>query len=65
MAAFEVVLRRRNHPDKVCYLNHDDAEIGDVVEVDGRPWVVIEKHPPFAQRRIARIVCVPRTVRSY
>jgi hypothetical protein len=65
LAAFEVVLRRPNRPDKICYRNHDDAQVGDVVEIDGRPWLVVEKHPPFARRRIERIVCVPRTVRSY
>ena len=65
MAAFELILRRPNRPDKICYRNDDGAEIGDVLDVDGRAWLVIEKHPPFAQRRIERIVCVPRTVRSY
>jgi hypothetical protein len=65
LAAFEVVLRRPHRPDKVCFRNHDDAQVGDVVEIDGRPWLVVEKHPPFARRRIERIVCVPRTVRSY
>jgi hypothetical protein len=33
--------------------------------VDGRPWVVVEKQPPFARRRIVRIVCVPRRVPGY
>ena len=65
MAAYELVLRRPHRPDKICFRNHDDAQVGDVVEVDGRPWLVVEKHPPYALRRIERIVCVPRTVRSY
>ena len=65
LAAYELVLRRPHRPDKICYRNHDDAEVGDVVVVDGRPWVVVEKHPPYALRRIERIVCVPRIVRSY
>lgn len=60
--AFEIILRRTNHPDRVRYCNRSDAQIGDVVEVDGRPWVVIEKEPPFKLRRIERIICVPRTV---
>jgi hypothetical protein len=63
--AFELVLRRPNVPDRICYRNRHDAEVGDVVSVEGRPWVVIEKHPPFERRRIERIICVPRRVRSY
>jgi hypothetical protein len=65
LAAFELVLRRQDRPDRIHYRNHDSAEVGDVVDVDGRPWIVVEKQPPFEQRRIERLVCVPRTVRSY
>jgi hypothetical protein len=65
LAAFELVLRRPERPDRICYRNHDNAEVGDVLLVDGRPWLVIEKHPPFQRRRIERIICVPRRVRSY
>jgi hypothetical protein len=65
VAAFELVLRRPNRPDRVCYRNHDGAEVGDIVRVDGRPWVVVEKQPPYGLRRIERIVCVPRQVRTY
>jgi hypothetical protein len=65
VAAFEVVLRRHDRPDRICYRNRADAEIGDVLRVDGRPWVVTEKQPPFELRRIDRIICVPRRVRSY
>jgi hypothetical protein len=65
LSAFELVLRRRDRPDRIRYGNHDSAEVGDVVVVDGRPWIVVEKQPPFEQRRIERLVCVPRTVRSY
>jgi len=61
--AFEVVLRRPNLPDRVCYRNRGDAEIGDVVTITGRPWIVIAKDPPFELRRIERIICVPRLVR--
>jgi hypothetical protein len=35
------------------------AEIGDVLIVDGHPWTIIEKDPPFQLRRIERIICVP------
>jgi hypothetical protein len=62
--AFEVVLRRANRKDRVRYWNTQDAEIGDVVEIDGRPWVIVEKEPPFERRRIERLICVPRFVRS-
>ena len=65
MAAYEFVLQRPHRPDKICYGNHDDAEVGDVVVVDGRPWVVVEKQPPFERRRIERIICVPRQVPGY
>lgn len=65
MAAFELVLRRPNRPDRVCYRIHNDAEVGDVVEVDGVPWVIVEKQPPFERRRIERIICVPRSMRRY
>ena len=65
MDAFELVLRRPNVPDRICYRNRRDAEVGDVVTVDGRPWIVVEKQPPFQQRRIERIICVPRRVRRY
>jgi len=64
MPAFEVVLRRPNVPDEIRYRNGADAEIGDVVKIDGRPWVIIEKQPPLDLRRIERIICVPRRVRS-
>ena len=64
LPAFEVVLRRSNRPDGVRYRNRPDAQIGDVVELDGRPWVIIEKEPPFELRRIERIICVPRTVHN-
>lgn len=62
--AFEVVLRRPNQPDRVRFQNGPDAEIGDVVQIDGRPWVIIEKEPPVELRRIERIICVPRRVRT-
>jgi hypothetical protein len=64
MPAFEVVLRRRNRKDRIRYWNSADAQIGDVVEIDGRPWVVIDKEPPFELRRIERLICVPRLVRK-
>jgi hypothetical protein len=62
--AFEVVLRRPNRPDRIRYRNRPDVQIGDVVEFDGRPWLIVEKEPPFELRRIERIICVPRRVQT-
>jgi hypothetical protein len=62
--AFEIVLRRPNLPDRIRFRNVQDAEVGDVVQIDGRPWLIIEKEPPFELRRIERIICVPRRVRT-
>ena len=64
MPAYEVVLRRSNRKDRIDYKNRTDAEIGDVLKFDGRPWVIIEKESPFEFRRIERIICVPRRVRN-
>jgi hypothetical protein len=33
--------------------------------VDGIPWLVVEKQPPFERRRIERIICVARTMGRY
>ena len=65
MPAFEMILQRPNVPDKILYRSGTDAQIGDVVLIDGRPWVIIEKEPPFELRRIERIVCVPRKVHTF
>lgn len=62
--AYEVVLRRPNRQNKIRYKNRADAEIGDVLELDGKPWVIIEKEPAFELRRIERIICVPCRVRN-
>ena len=64
MPAYEVVLRRRNRKDRVQFHNASDTQIGDILRVDGIPWVVVAKEPPFELRRIERIICVPRTVRT-
>jgi hypothetical protein len=62
--SFEVILRRTDRKDRIRYWNRPDAQIGDIVDVDGRPWVIIEKEPPFELRRIERLICVPRRVRT-
>lgn len=62
--AYELVLRRNNHKDRVQYRHTDEARVGDVVYIDRIPWVVVSKEPPFGLRRIERVICVPRTVRS-
>jgi hypothetical protein len=63
MPAFEMILRRPNGQNAVRYCNRADAKIGDIVTVDGWPWVIVDKQPPFELRRIERIICVPRKVR--
>ena len=62
--SFEVVLRRPSRKDRIHYWNRPDAQIGDVVQIGGRPWVIVEKVPPFEFRRSERLICVPRRVRS-
>jgi hypothetical protein len=64
VAAFELVLRRPNRPDRICRRKRG-AEVGDVLFVDGRPWVVIEKETPSERRLLERLICVPRKVRAY
>lgn len=65
MPPFEIVLRRSHGPDKICYRNRDDTEVGDVLTLAAQPWIVIAKEPPFELRRIERIICVPRRVRHH
>jgi hypothetical protein len=62
--AYELVLRRENRKDRVRHCHTAETRIGDVVEVDGIPWVVVSKEPPFELRHIERVICVPRTVRN-
>jgi hypothetical protein len=64
MPAYELVLQRPNHKDRVCYHHSAETSVGDVVYIDGIPWVVVSKEPPFELRHIERIICVPRTVRT-
>jgi hypothetical protein len=61
--AFQVVLRRPNAPDSVSVKKRADVQIGDVVTIDGRPWLVVEKEPPLELPGPERIICVPRRVR--
>src|SRR3954453_15795628 len=62
--AFEVILRRPNRPDRVRYHDRADAQVGDILTIDGGLWVIIAKEAPFEFRSIARVICVPRTVRT-
>ena len=64
MPAYELVLRRRRHKDRVHYRHTDEARVGDLVYIDEIPWVVVAKEPAFGLRRIERVICVPRTVRT-
>jgi len=61
--AYELVLRQANRKDRVRFSHTTETRIGDVLDVDGVPWVVVSKEPPFGLRRIERIICVPRKVR--
>jgi hypothetical protein len=60
---FEVVLRRANGKNTLCSRRRADAQVGDVVHIDGRPWVIVEKEPPVKHSGPERIICVPRKVR--
>jgi len=63
--AYELVLRRPNHKDRVRYDHTPETLVGDVVYFDGIPWIVVSKEPPIGLRRIERVICVPRTVRNF
>ena len=62
--AFEIILRRPQVPDKILYRTRAETVVGDLVKIKGRHWLVVLKEPPFEQRRIERLVCVPRKVRN-
>ena len=64
MPSFEVILRRSNRKDRIRYWNRADAQIGDILDFDGIPWVIVAREPPFELRRIERLICVPRRVRT-
>jgi len=55
--SFEVVLRRSNRQDKIRHWDGPDAQIGDIIEVARRAWVIVEKQGE-------RLICVPRRVRN-
>jgi hypothetical protein len=63
MPVYEILMQPASGSHRVRYGEHLPAEIGDVLTIDGNPWIVIAKEPPFEQRRIERLVCTPRTVR--
>jgi hypothetical protein len=60
MPVYEIVLQHASGIDRVRYGEHLPTEIGDALTIDGKPWTVVAKEPPFAQRRIERLVCTPR-----
>jgi hypothetical protein len=62
MPVYEIVLQHPSGKQRVRHGEQAMTEIGDVLTVDGAPWVVISKEPPFEQRRIERLFCTPRTV---
>ena len=63
--AFEIILRRPQVPDKILYRTRAETAVGDLVKIKGRHWLVVLKEPPFEQRRIERLVLVPRKVRTF
>jgi len=64
MPVYEIVMQPANGKQRVRFRPcHALTEIGDVLTLDGAPWVVIAKEPPFEKRRIKRLVCTPRQVR--
>jgi hypothetical protein len=65
MPVYEIVMQRPSGSQRVRHGEHGPAEIGDVLTIDGNPWLVIAKEPPFEQRRIERLTCTPRQVLHY
>jgi len=57
MPVYEIVMQRPSGMQRIRYGEHGPAEIGDVLTIDGSPWLVIGKEPPFEQRRIERLLC--------
>jgi hypothetical protein len=60
MPVYEIVMQHPNGIHGVHFGERMPAEIGDALTIDGNPWIVIAKEPPFEQRRIERLVCTPR-----
>jgi len=65
MPVYEIVMQRPGVRQRVRHLEHGPAEVGDVITVEGRLWLVVAKEPPFEQRRIERLVCLPRQILEY
>jgi hypothetical protein len=61
MPVYEIVMERPSGVQRVRHGEHGPTEIGDVLTIEGNPWLVIGKEPPFEQRRIERLLCTPRT----
>lgn len=57
MSSFEVVLRRPNRQDRIRHWDGSDAQIGDIIAIERRAWVIVEKNGK-------RLICVPRRVRN-
>jgi hypothetical protein len=62
MPVYEIVMQDPSGRRHVRYGEHVPAEIGDALTIDGNVWVVIAKEPPFEQRRIERLTCLPHKV---
>ncbi len=57
MPVYEIVRERLSRRPSISFIDRELTEIGDVMTINGRRWVVVEKQPPFEERRIERIVC--------
>jgi hypothetical protein len=62
MPVYEIVMQHPSGSQRVRHCEHGPTEIGDVLTIEGNPWLVITKEPPFEQRRIERLLCTPRNV---
>jgi hypothetical protein len=60
MPVYEIIMQQPSGIHRIRYGEHLPTEIGDALTIDGNPWVVIAKEPPFEQRRLERLVCTPR-----
>ena len=59
MALYEFVLRRAGRDDELRITDHDGVDVGDVVVIGDREWVVEQLEPPTLPGSSERIVCIP------
>lgn len=64
MPVYEIVLREPSLPQKVSFKNRAITMLGDLVSIDDKDWIVVEKEPPFELRKIERLICEPANLAS-